>query len=127
MATAGFHLFASLPDVQGSRSPQLNTSCTLVREQPTFAARLQELSAGEICSENHLNIQSTSPNPPSVPCTAHDSGAEEHIYPCQPQPDVCSLSSRAKFQALCSLGVTPPLVQHSHHQVHAMGWVRNQI
>lgn len=84
VATAGFHLFASLTDVQGSRTPQLNTSCTLVREQSTFIARLQELPALSAClleqsaSEKHLDIQSTSPKP-SHQCKCTSIGLQQRF------------------------------------------------
>lgn len=144
MATAGLHLFASLTDVQGSRTPELNTSCTWVREhiycQAAGIACPVRLLVGAICLREPPRHPEHSPkaflsvqmymhcSPAEIPpwsLAPPDSGAEKHIYPCQ--PDMHLLSSRAKWQALCSLGVTPPHMQHSHHQSHAMDWIRNQI
>lgn len=65
MATAGFHLFVSLTAVQGSQTPQLNTSCTLGREQTTFIAGIAcpVSLLGAICLREPPRAQSSSPNP----------------------------------------------------------------
>lgn len=99
VATAGFHLFVSLTDVQGSQTPQLNTSCTLGREQTTFMAGIACPASllGAICLREPPQLQGT---PQTFPVQMHihcspaeippgslalpGSGAEKHIYAHQP-------------------------------------------
>lgn len=151
MATAGFHLFASLTDVQGSRTPQLNTSCTWVREhiccQAAGIACPVRLLVGAICLREAPRHPEHFPKAfPSVQMHMHwspaeippwslappGSGAEKHIYPGLKRiiypclPDMHLLSSRAKLQALCSLGVTPPHMQHSLI-IRSMQWIGSGI